>query len=197
MTVEEALALLDTLLQQEPLNDIQEQIFRYCWQGETYADMAESMGYDAGYIKDTGAKLWKLLSDALAERVTKSNVQSVLKRQVRSVAAAPGAVALGAVVSGNVGDESAHEAAIALESPVGAVPPPSSKSLPWVDWGEAIDVSTFYGRTVELATLKQWILEEGCRSISLLGMGGIGKTALSVKLAEEISHESESAHPRP
>jgi hypothetical protein len=56
------------------------------------------------------------------------------------------------------------------------------------DWGEAMDVSVFYGRQAELATLIQWI-EEGCRLIPLLGMGGIGKSALSVKLAEQIQDD--------
>ncbi|MEP0920051.1 NB-ARC domain-containing protein [Leptolyngbya sp. DQ-M1] len=58
-----------------------------------------------------------------------------------------------------------------------------------IDWGEAIDVTRFYGRTVELQTLHQWILQEGYRLIALLGMGGIGKTALSVKLAEQVQSE--------
>ncbi|MHC5860700.1 NB-ARC domain-containing protein [Nostoc sp.] len=59
------------------------------------------------------------------------------------------------------------------------------------DWGEAIDVSNFYGRSEELATLKQWIINDHCRLITLIGMGGIGKTALSVKLAEQIQDEFE------
>jgi WD40 repeat protein/transcriptional regulator with XRE-family HTH domain len=54
------------------------------------------------------------------------------------------------------------------------------------DWGEAIDISAFYNRTIELATLKQWIVNDRCRLVALLGMGGIGKTALSVKLGEQI-----------
>lgn len=59
------------------------------------------------------------------------------------------------------------------------------------DWGEAIDVSTFYGRSEELAKLEYWILSERCRLVALLGMGGIGKTALSVKLAEQIQDKFE------
>jgi len=54
------------------------------------------------------------------------------------------------------------------------------------DWGEAIDVSVFYGRTEELATLEQWIVNEQCRLITVIGMGGIGKTALSVKVAQLV-----------
>jgi WD40 repeat protein/transcriptional regulator with XRE-family HTH domain len=54
------------------------------------------------------------------------------------------------------------------------------------DWGEAVDVSHFYGRTRELSTLQQWIVQDRCRLAGIFGMGGIGKTALSVKLAEQV-----------
>ncbi len=59
------------------------------------------------------------------------------------------------------------------------------------DWGEAICVSVFYGRQEELATLEQWIVNDRCRLVALLGMGGIGKTSLSVKLAEQIQDKFE------
>ncbi len=49
---------------------------------------------------------------------------------------------------------------------------------PRVDWGDALDVPSFYGREGELATLAQWVLQERCRAVSVLGMGGIGKSAL-------------------
>jgi len=62
---------------------------------------------------------------------------------------------------------------------------------PIQDWGEAPDVSVFYGRNAELTMLEQWIVSDRYRLVALLGMGGIGKTALSVKLAEQIQGEFE------
>jgi WD40 repeat protein/transcriptional regulator with XRE-family HTH domain len=59
------------------------------------------------------------------------------------------------------------------------------------DWGDAVDVSVFYGCTEELAKLYQWLLNERCRIVALLGMGGIGKTTLSVKLAKHIEDKFE------
>ncbi|MEM8718724.1 MAG: NB-ARC domain-containing protein [Cyanobacteria bacterium P01_G01_bin.39] len=54
------------------------------------------------------------------------------------------------------------------------------------NWGDAMCVSTFFGRTEELSTLESWLLKERCRVITVLGMGGMGKTCLTVKLAKGI-----------
>ena len=59
------------------------------------------------------------------------------------------------------------------------------------DWGEAIDVSLFYGRTEELATLEKWIDLDRCRLVGVLGMGGIGKTSLAVKIAQHLQNRFE------
>lgn len=57
-----------------------------------------------------------------------------------------------------------------------------------IDWGEAPDSSQFYGRQKELIDLEQSVVHDHCRLLALLGIGGMGKTLLSVKLATQIQH---------
>jgi hypothetical protein len=85
MTVEEALALVETALDYQRLNRVQEIVFRHAWEGRSYGEMAKISGYEPDYIKDAGAKLWKLLSKALGEKVKKDTLQSVIKRYARRI----------------------------------------------------------------------------------------------------------------
>ncbi|MDJ0631730.1 MAG: NB-ARC domain-containing protein [Xenococcaceae cyanobacterium MO_188.B29] len=65
------------------------------------------------------------------------------------------------------------------------------QASPMYDWGEAPDTSIFYNRYEEISQLRHWVLEERCRLITLLGIGGIGKSTLAVKLGLQIQDEFE------
>src|SRR5258708_18096933 len=64
---------------------------------------------------------------------------------------------------------------------------------PRVDWGDALAVPTFYGREQELALLSQWRLPEHCRVVSLVVLGGIGKSALAVQLMPQLADQFDLA----
>src|SRR5205809_4810610 len=74
----------------------------------------------------------------------------------------------------------AHREAPRAEHP----PLPTSSRF---DWGNALDVHEFYGREAERVQLEQWVLQERCRVVSVLGMGGIGKSALSVTFMHQVA----------
>jgi AAA-like domain len=63
------------------LSDLELKVLQAAWQGETYDEMAKSYGYSAEYLnKDIGNKLWRKLSDALQEHITKKNFKEALRR---------------------------------------------------------------------------------------------------------------------
>ncbi len=78
---------------------------------------------------------------------------------------------------------------VAVEQTRGAdvVSTPQAFSGPRVDWGDALDVPSFYGREGELALLSRWVGEQRCRVVSVLGMGGIGKSALAVTVMHRVA----------
>ncbi|PSB15398.1 NB-ARC domain-containing protein [Phormidesmis priestleyi ULC007] len=65
-----------------------------------------------------------------------------------------------------------------------AINPSQQKTSVLLDWGDAPDISVFYDRSEVFDTLTQLLVVDRCRLVALLGMGGIGKTALAVKLTE-------------
>ncbi len=57
------------------------------------------------------------------------------------------------------------------------------------NWGNIIDVSFFVGRETEIKTLENWILLDNYPLISIVGMGGIGKSTTAIKLAQKMPGE--------
>ncbi|MBD2069704.1 NACHT domain-containing protein, partial [Leptolyngbya sp. FACHB-671] len=190
MDVEKGLEVANALVvakTRRRLSPVEVAILSGSWQGQTYEEIANRKNYAASYLKRyAGPKLWQLLSDALGETVSKTNFRASLEHhyQQESEEIQAGASEPKNKASGKRNSEYTGTAS------------------PCIDWGEAMDVSTFYGRQPELELLHQWIRGEfssekqnpsgipqasRCRLICLLGMGGIGKTSLSIKLAQQIA----------
>src|SRR5438552_6846388 len=62
---------------------------------------------------------------------------------------------------------------------------------PRVDWGDAPDVSSFYGRAWELDLLWEWVVQERCGVVSMLGQAGIGKSALATQVMHRVAKDFE------
>ncbi|MBF2006981.1 MAG: NACHT domain-containing protein [Chlorogloeopsis fritschii C42_A2020_084] len=150
--------------QGKTLNSLQRDILKGAWEDRKYEDIAEAIHCSEGHIKDVAASLWQQLSEELGERVGKKNFKAVLERRMQ-----------------NAEDLPPHWREKQKTEP----------TKQHLDWGDAPDVSTFYGRNQELTTLEQWIVQDRCRLVTLQGMGGIGKTALAAKLAELVQDKFE------
>jgi WD40 repeat protein/transcriptional regulator with XRE-family HTH domain len=62
------------------------------------------------------------------------------------------------------------------------------------DWGDAPEVREFVGRTDELALLHDWVLRDHCRLVGIVGIGGIGKTTLTARLARDVAPDFEHVY---
>ena len=75
---------------QRYLSDVEVTLLRGAWQNQTYQEMSENTDYTANYLQRTvGPKLWKQLSEALGESVSKTNFREALKREMSNRTPSP------------------------------------------------------------------------------------------------------------
>ncbi|MGE5659655.1 MAG: NB-ARC domain-containing protein [Actinomycetota bacterium] len=193
MDVKEILKFADDLVFTKTgkhLDDVQDAVLRGAWKGETYTKIAEECGYSDGHVRDVASELWKILSTALGEDLNKSNFRSTIERCRFSI------------VSSTFENNFAHNNINICRDIVNSPEVPKERSHPTPppenpqpqtrqDLRDAPDITPLYDRTHELTTLQQWIIDKHCRLVAILGLSGIGKTALTLHLLSQIQHQFE------
>ena len=188
MLPEEALTFLETILPPGSLNNVKILVFKRSWEGRGYSAIAEEADYDSDYIKGVAAQLWKSLSDILGEKVTKKNFRALLIQRFGN----QNSKLLEPSLSNSTQNyhnqllNSIQETASELKENTDNNQEIKTVS---VDWGTAPDVSIFYGRNNEINQIQDYIVKNRCKVVALLGHGGIGKTTLSVKIAEQVQNK--------
>ncbi|MBE9186015.1 ATPase [Microcoleus sp. LEGE 07076] len=201
MDVQEVLRFADEMVfakTGEHLDDLQKAILLGVWEGQKYSKIAEISYCSEGHIRNIASKLWKRLSNVLGEEVTQSNLRSALER--RQVF----------IVSQNFGNDFIFcNVNVSADSQSPEIPKDRSPSTPTSDTSQpptrldladaphisllcdSPDGDSFASRTSELATLEKSIVQEKCNLAAILGISGIGKTALSLHLLPKIQHNFE------
>lgn len=171
------------------LDDLQEAVLCETLKGQKYRKIAEDLHCSPGYIRDVGSKLWKILSDEFGETVKKSNVRSIMDRYQFSEISNFGNFNFVQKGNINVCTEPINYQKIPQHPPSSTVNSQKSDFKQQIDLRDAPNLTQFVARTEELANLNQWSLQERCRVILILGMSGIGKTAIARQLIEQIKTE--------
>jgi hypothetical protein len=193
MDIEDALEFVDHLALTSTgkhLDSLQKAILRGAWNNQKYKEIADRNHRSEKYVKEVGFKLWKLMSVALGEeQVSKANFRAKLENlQVSNVSL----VGNGCIHIRNISADTFYSPKASqsesLQEETFKEQTSNTKPKVCQDLGEAPEPNLFYNRTSELTTLENWILGR-TRLITILGLSGIGKTALTLQLIPQIQHE--------
>ncbi|NEP79826.1 MAG: ATP-binding protein [Okeania sp. SIO3B3] len=181
MSIQEILRLAEELIYDhtgERLDYLQKTILQRTLEGQTYKKIAEETYASETHVRYIGAKLWKTLSEILGDKITKANFRTILEK-----------TNIYNFVPVFSRDNVTNNFNICPSNPRASptkTNPPQKPTQNIIDLDKAPEIINFYGRTDELSTLSKWIVSDRFRVISLLGISGIGKTTLSLKLIQQI-----------
>ena len=169
------------------LDSLQESILQGIWEHQDYEKIAKDNQRSYDHIKKEAWKLWQLLSDVFEEDIKKSNVRSILENKASSIIDH-------FVNSPNSNNISNSRVNICRENnsysennlKKSSNFPDNDHQSPIIDLIKAPELRYNYGRKLEISTLKEW-LDNKTRLITIYGLTGIGKTALTLKLISEIA----------
>lgn len=195
MDINTLVELADNLIftkTREHLTSLQKEVLKGTLNGKKYPQIADDCQRHPDHIKQVGTKLWKLLSDILGKNIKKSNARSILEKFHFSHISNTGNDFV------NINSNHINICGENKQSPT-----PKNKSSPtlidqnqnntnpenYYDLSEAPDLYPLCDRHSEVTTLKQLILQNHSRIITILGLTGIGKSTLTVELIAQIKNK--------
>ena len=189
MEIQEALQWTNDLIfakTGQHLDSLQRAILEGAWECKGYKDIASEYHCSQDHVRKSASELWKLLSDLLGEDVKKKNVRSLVENGIFYYFNT--GVQIGNNI--NVCSDLYNNPKTTKKRSHSST---SKESQPRHDLSEAPEYDNrLYDRTNELATLKQWILTENSRIVTIAGLSGIGKTTLARQLVEQIRDNFDS-----
>jgi Cdc6-like AAA superfamily ATPase len=168
------------------LDYLQKIILEGTFDGQKYAEIAKEFHVSESHIRDKASELWKILGEILGENISKSNIRAILKKAQFHNNNIGRNIGRDFVALNNVHICTNNSSPIEKSSE-----PLSNPNTPLIDLGNAPDIYRFYGRLQELETLETYIIQNKYRLITILGLKGMGKTTLAIKLIENIKSNFE------
>lgn len=182
MDIEEALKWTDDRVFAKTgkhLDSLQKAILEGVWQRETYEQIGDHTHCSKHHIRKEAWKLWQLLSDVFEEDVKKANLRAILE----NVSFSHSNLHIGDGDINVCNENFPYSKTAKKRSTTNADKVQPEKRY---DLTEVPKSDRLYNRTQELNTLKQWILEEKIPIVTVIGLSGVGKTALVVELVRQI-----------
>ena len=187
----------------ENLTSIEEAILTGVWSGKKYPQIATEYNCSESHVKKEAAKLWDKLREELGKDLNKYNFRSKVEKKHRVSEISQSGHCLQVNTVNQVDTVNIDSKLIqSIKTPKTRSPSspdsspnsspnssPTQNSSPIIDLTDAPDLTDFYNRTTELNTLKQWILKDQIRLITIYGLSGIGKSVLTRQLIEQIKPE--------
>ena len=187
MDLEEALKWTENLVLAKTgqnLYSLQRAILEGTWQGQRYPDIAKTANRDYNHVRKVARELWQLMSEELGEKIRQSNFRAAMERH--QIYHFPNLVNFSKhsnfVSEGNINFCTEHCPHPKTTTNQTTTDEPQKHH----DLTEAPECETLHNRTPELITLKQWILQDNIRIVTIFGLPGSGKTALARELVEQI-----------
>jgi hypothetical protein len=142
MNIQEVLTLADNLIfasTGKHLDHLQKAILEGTLQGQTYTKIAEDIHSSEGHIRDLGAELWRIFSKEFGENINKTNFRTILKKaKIYNNFSS-------SIVSDNLTVKTIN---ICSDGRCAEAQQPGRDRV-YLDWGDAPEILTFYGRHEE------------------------------------------------